>query len=194
MRWAARIGFPILFVLMVYTAWPFVDLYRLAKAAEARNAAAVAERVDFRRLRMSIADQVVAAYQAMRGREAGPVGRTVVATLGEPLGEALVGSLISAESMVVLLSQGWPEHVLPTKPADAVSLTPNWSRLLDLYINSEYTVRDFSIWLPVTRPLQERYRLRLQLISWRWRLVGIDLPERVRVALAEELGRLLAKR
>jgi hypothetical protein len=84
--------------------------------------------------------------------------------------------------------------VLPEKPATAAPLTPDWGRLVDLYVNSEYTLRDFSIWLPVSKPLRERFRLRLQLAKWRWKLVGIDLPEHLRLALAEEMAKALHKK
>jgi hypothetical protein len=194
MRWTARIAFPILFVFLVYTIWPFVDLYRLAKAVEARNPAAVSERVDFGRLRVSVGEQILATYQRLRGREASPLARGVLAGLGEPFGEHVIGAFISPESLVELFAEGWPRYVLPDKPATAVSLTPNWNRIFDLYINSEYTLRDFSIWLPVRQPLPQRFRLRMQLAKWRWKLVGIDLPEHLRVALAEEVSKALHKK
>jgi hypothetical protein len=194
MRWTARIGFPILFVFLVYTIWPFVDLYRLAKAVEARNPAAVSERVDFGRLRASVGEQILATYQRMRGREASPLARGVMTGLGEPFGEQIIGSFISSDSLVELFAEGWPRYVLPDKPASAVSLMPNWSRILELYVNSEYTLRDFSIWLPMQQPLPQRFRLRMQLVKWRWKLVGIDLPEQLRVALAEEVAKVLHKK
>jgi len=194
MRWTIRIGLPILIIFALYTAWPFVDLYRLTKAVEARNPAAVIERVDFRRLRISVGEQIFATYQRLRGREASALSREVLGGLGEPFGDQIVGSLISPESIVELFAEGWPRYVLPDKPATAVGLTPNWNRVFDLYINSEYTLRDFSIWLPVGQPLPQRFRLRMQLSQWRWKLVGIDLPEQLRLALAEEVAKALNKK
>lgn len=195
MRWIARLGFPLAFVFLVYTVWPFVDLYRLAKAVEARNPSAITERIDFGRLRMSVGEQIASTYQRTRGRDAiNPWARGIVVGLGEPLGDQLVGSLVSPDAIVELFAEGWPRYVLPEKPATAAPLTPDWGRLFDLYVNSEYTLRDFSIWLPVMKPLPERFRLRLQLAKWRWKLVGIDLPEHLRLALAEEMAKALHKK
>ena len=194
MRWTIRIGLPILVVLLVYTIWPFVDLYRLTKAAEARNPAAIIERVDFRRLRVSLGEQIFATYQRLRGREASALSREVLGGLGEPFAEQIIGTLVSPDSIVELFAEGWPRYVLPEKPIAAVGLTPNWRRFLDLYVNSEYTLRDFSIWLPVGQPLPQRFRLRMQLSQWRWKLVGIDLPEHLRLALAGEVIKALHKK
>jgi hypothetical protein len=195
MRWIARLGFPLAFLFLVYTIWPFVDLYRLAKAVEARNPSAIIERVDFGRLRMSIAEQIASTYQRTRGRDAAnPWARGIVAGLGDPLGDQLVGSLVSPDAIVELFAEGWPRYVLPEKPATAAPLTADWGRLFDLYVNSDYTLRDFSIWLPVSKPLRERFRLRLQLAKWRWKLIGIDLPEHLRLALAEEMAKALHKK
>src|SRR5262245_10922342 len=64
------LAFLLFIVLLVgYWAWPFIGLRDLAVAVEARNAAALSEQVDFARLRSSLAQQIVAAYLRVTGRE-----------------------------------------------------------------------------------------------------------------------------
>jgi hypothetical protein len=47
---------------------------------------------------------------------------------------------------------------------------------------------DFSIAVPVSAPESEQFRLRMRLSQWRWRVVGIDLPEKLLIQIAQELA------
>ena len=61
----------LLFVVLLvgYWLWPILGLRTLATALQARNAAALTEQVHFARLRNSLAEQIVAAYLRVTGRE-----------------------------------------------------------------------------------------------------------------------------
>jgi len=41
-------------------------------------------------------------------------------------------------------------------------------------------MKHFRIGLPVDVESAEQFRLRMQLLQWRWKLTGIDLPDRLR--------------
>jgi hypothetical protein len=43
--------------------------------------------------------------------------------------------------------------------------------------------------LPFDEEAAERFRLRMQLLGWHWKLTGIDLPERLRDRVARELAK-----
>jgi hypothetical protein len=40
---------------------------------------------------------------------------------------------------------------------------------------------------PPALPSQQRFRLTFRLLQWRWRLVGVTLPENIQNLLADEL-------
>jgi hypothetical protein len=48
----------------------------------------------------------------------------------------------------------------------------------------------FSIGLPAGAEAVEQFRLRMQLLQWRWKLTGLDLPQR----LSDQFVRELAKK
>ena len=47
----------------------------------------------------------------------------------------------------------------------------------------------FSIWLPPGASQADQFRLRMQLLRWRWKITGIDLPEKLRDQIAGELAK-----
>jgi hypothetical protein len=55
------------------------------------------------------------------------------------------------------------------------------------YVNSELGIARFFLDVPVDRPRQERFQLQFCLRSWSWMLCGIELPEPLLVALAQEI-------
>jgi hypothetical protein len=57
------------------------------------------------------------------------------------------------------------------------------------WISSYYGLGSFSIALPFDAEAAERFRLRMQLLGWHWKLTGIDLPERLRDQVARELAK-----
>ena len=62
MRWFRRSLVALALLWAVYLQSPYVALYNLAKALEARDVALIEERVDFPALRLSLARQIAAAY------------------------------------------------------------------------------------------------------------------------------------
>jgi hypothetical protein len=58
-------------VWVSYTAWPLFELTALVRAIDARDLATVAQHVNFDRVRLSITEQVVAAYVRRSGIKPG---------------------------------------------------------------------------------------------------------------------------
>ena len=70
-------------------------------------------------------------------------------------------------------------------PFAANSLGSAWQT----WLNSDYNGRNFYVSVPVDRPSDERFRVRLRLVHWDWKLSGLDLPESMAMDLAQELAR-----
>jgi len=66
-----------------------------------------------------------------------------------------------------------------------LSLSTAWTA----WLASEYGLGNFRIGLPVDFEPADQFRLRTQLLQWRWKLTGIDLPDRLRRQVARELAK-----
>jgi len=169
-----------------YAAWPLTGLSRLASAGETRNAARLAARVDFPSLRRSLAEQVIATYLRLTGKDAGLGKFTQGMVIGVTASavDPIVDRMINAESMIELLSKGsvGAGMSINAAPVTAASLDSVWQTWLD----SEYSFRNFYVRLPPHAEPAQRFRLMLRVTAWTWRLTRIDLPESVRILLAQE--------
>jgi len=173
-----------------FLASPLIGLAHLQSAIAARNAAALAERVDFPRLRRSLGEQIVVSYLKITGKGAqlGPLGTSLAAGFSGSLAEPLLNELLNPETVLDLLSgRGTPSlHVsagVPALPANA------FGSLLKLFANCEYGIGNFYISVPSDAAEADQFRLRLQVLQWNWTLTDVGLPERLRVELAQELAR-----
>jgi hypothetical protein len=99
----------LLFVVLLvgYWAWPLVELRALAATLQARNVAALSEQVDFARLRSSLAQQIIAAYLRVTGRESklgalAPLASTVGASIVDPW----ISQIVNPENLIELLRGG----------------------------------------------------------------------------------------
>jgi hypothetical protein len=188
MRWTLRIVALLALLLAGYTAWPFVDLYRLGRAVERADGPALSRRIEMNALRPSIARQVLATYLRLTGNEAGLADLLHGGAFGfgAAIANRALGSLIELDQIVSLLRQafagaggdaGRPAGIAP---ADLGGL---WT----LYASSEYRLTRFSVAVPPALPPEQRLRLHLKLTQWRWKLYGVDLPEPLRLRLAAML-------
>jgi hypothetical protein len=178
-------------LLVGYWAWPFVGLRVLAAALQAHNAAALSEQVDFARLRSSLAQQIITAYLRVTGRESklgafAPIASTVGASIVDPW----VSQIINPENLIELLRGGTIESELGATSFKIgmfplFSLSDAW----DVWLGSEYGLGRVSIGLPANAEAVEQFRLRMQLLQWRWKITGLDLPQKLRDQLARELAK-----
>ena len=178
-------------LLVGYWAWPFVGLRALAAALQAHNAAALSEQVYFARLRNSLAQQIIAAYLRVTGRESklgafAPIASTVGASIVDPL----VSQIINPENLIELLRGGTIESELSATSFN-IGIFPHFSLsdAWDVWWGSEYGLGRVSIGLPANAEAVEQFRLRMQLLQWRWKITGLDLPQKLRDQLARELAK-----
>ena len=182
-----------LFVVLLvgYGAWPLVGLRTLAGALQARDAAALSEQVDFEYLRRYLAAQIIATYLRITGREnkLGPL-RALAPGIGASIVDPWVSQIVNVENLVELLAGGTIQSELGTISLNTREL-PNFSlrNAWNAWFNSEYGLGRFSIGLPANVEAVEQFRLRMQLLGWRWKLTGIDLPARLRDQVAQELAK-----
>jgi len=185
-------AFLLLLVLLVgYWVWPFFGLRALGTAVQTGDAKALSEQVDFGFLRRSLAGQIIHTYLRITGRERklgtfGPLASAVGASLVDPW----VSQVINPENLVELLRGGTIQSELgavsfKTKELPNFTLNAAWNS----WLSSEYRLDHFSIGWPIDATATEQFRLRMQLIAWRWKLTGIDLPDKLRDQFARELAK-----
>jgi Protein of unknown function (DUF2939) len=183
----------VLFVLLLsaYAAWPLIGLYRLASAVEAHNAALLNRLIDFPSLRRSVTEQVVGSYLQLTGKDAGlsTFARAVAVGTAANIFDPVVARAFNSESIADFLSKGSSVEGVSVPPNTAPITTASLRSAWTTWLDSEYSFRDFYVRLPPHTHPAEKFRLTLRLTAWKWRLTGIDLPERLRIQLAQEVIR-----
>ena len=189
MRWIARIAIALILVWAIYFISPFVSLYGLAKAIEAKDAAGIEERVNFRAVRISVARQLIPAYLIATGRESelkGARGDAMVG-IGASIADPLLAQYLSPASLAGFLND--PRFVSGQSATAPGGFGP--SSLHDawrLFVTSQTRgFRVISFAVPVDKPGDEQFRLRMRISGLGWRLVGLDLPKPVLQRLVQEL-------
>jgi hypothetical protein len=181
---------------LLYTAWPFVEVYRLASAVQARDVNTLKEQVDFRALRASLTTQIVAAYLRLTGKTGRPGSllEQFAAGIGASVAEPIVAKLISPEALLELLQNGKPSGVFSDNVPSIQGLNSDAvGNVWRAYVNSEFGIGRFFITVPVDKPTAESFRLQFCLASWTWKLCGAELPEQLAVRLAQEIVRMEQK-
>ena len=185
MKWF--IAFLLLLVLLVgYWAWPLFALRGLAADLQARNAAAVNEEVDYERVRRSFTEQIVSAYLHVTGR-AGKFG--ALGSLGASIIDPWVSQIVTPENLADLLRGGSVSSELGPISFKFGDLPFSLNVAWNAWLSSEYGLGRFSIRLPPGAAEPSQFRLRMQLLRWRWKLTGIELPENLRDQIARELAK-----
>jgi hypothetical protein len=170
-----------------YLVWPVYDLFALVRAIESRDVSMVTQRVYFGAVRVSLTDQIAAAYVRRAGIQISPLAQSMAAAaLG--IADPIVNKLISPEALSDLLRFGWPITVAPDPPPGTIGITRSTlGTVWQIFKNSEYGIDRFEVSAPAPLPPLQRFRLTFRLSQWRWRLVGLTLPESVQNLLADEL-------
>ena len=198
MRWTLRIGFLALLAWAAFMVSPFVALYRLAQAVEARDMAAINERVNFHALRLSLSKQIVSEYLRTvgRGQELDSFERNLATSAGATLADPLVARLVTPEAVLSLLSGRLPPEASPGRPSK-LSGRPlhvdSLSAALRIFMASQSRgFRSILVALPDGPPKAEQVRLHLRLSGTAWRLLGVELPQVMLTALVKQLPRASA--
>lgn len=182
MRWKIPV-IAFLLLLAAYTAWPFYGLHRLASAVDARDVAALQQLIDFRALRLSLARQISTTYLTMTGK--GAQFGAAAAGVGSAIADALIGELVTPEALADLLSKGSAGPLAPA--SDAVPVAGSaLNNVWKTWLNSDYGLGSFSVRLPPDSPSTQQFQLDLRLSDWSWKLAGVQVPEELRLRLAQE--------
>ena len=103
------------FVWIGYVAWPIYDLLMLVRALETRDVDTATPYVYFDAVRVSLTNQVAAAYLRRTRINISPLAQSMAArALG--IADPIVKRLISPESLFELLGVGWPVTVVSDPP------------------------------------------------------------------------------
>jgi hypothetical protein len=183
--------FVLLLALLVgYWAWPLLGLGALAGAVQAGDVTAINEKIDYPRLRQSFTEQIISAYLRITGRMSqlgalGPLATAVGASIVDPW----VSQIVTPENLAQLLRGGTVSSELGPVSFRFGNLPSTLNLAWDAWLNSEYWFNRFSIWLPPGASQTDQFRLRMQLFQWRWKITGIDMPEKLRDQIAGELAK-----
>ena len=178
-------------VWLGYTAWPLYDLWVLVHAMETHDVGTVTRLVYFDAVRVSLTNQVMAAYVRRTRINISPFAQSVAAgALG--IANPIVHKLISPEALSELFGMGWPVTVNSDPPPGTVGITERTiGTVWQIFRNSEYGFARFEVAAPAVLPPQQRFRLTFRLLQWRWRLVAVTLPENIQNLLGDELAKAL---
>jgi hypothetical protein len=180
-------------ILIGYTAWPLYDLFVLVRAIETRDVGSVTGHVYFDQVRVSLTNQVIVAYVRRTGIQISPLARSMAAA-ALSIADPVVKKLISPEALSELLAVGWPVAVVPDGPPGTIGITRStMGTIWQVFGNSEYGLGRFEVAAPAALPQQQRFGLTFRLLQWRWRLVGVTLPENIQNVLADELIKAMRK-
>jgi hypothetical protein len=183
MRWIVLIIVPLIVLLAGYTVWPIYDLYRIASAVETRNLATLQELVDFPSLRVSLIKQIRDAYRKQTDKSASSE-RSVGAAVGWV-------QTIHPERLLDLLGKGSVSTASLQSSLAAPFAASSFGSPWQIWLNSDYSGRTFYVTVPVDRPSDQRFRIRLRLVRWDWKLLALDLPESTKTHLVEELAKVM---
>jgi hypothetical protein len=202
MRWLFRSLVVLALAWVVFILSPYVAFYKLAKAVQAKDVAAITERVNFSAVRISISRQIASAYARATGggkQESSPVGQVAVSA-GTAAIDPLIAPYLTPQAIIDLLTTGAPDAA-PKGVPDAAppsslggGLQPfelSLDRFKELFFASESRgFRGFAVALPPGQPPEERFRLIFRLTGpsrgFTWRLVGLELPARLRDRLVQQ--------
>jgi hypothetical protein len=197
-RWLA-IPLGLALAWLAFTLSPLWSLYDLAQAVRRHDAAYVEHHVNFRTLRLSLVRQITAAMRTASEADADlePRDRQRLNDAAYGLALALSESMITPETVMDLLANGWPDKLEVERPAGARPeglAIRNVGRLIPYYGALEMRgFRAVVIPIPPDAPRAERTRIRLRLRGLTWRLVDIEMADMLRQQIAAKLGRALAR-
>lgn len=192
LRWSLWIGAVLALVWLTYCVSPYVALYRFERAVQAHDAAAVQKRVNFRALRFSLTKQAANALveAGARGHELDAQQRQMAAGAAIPLVEPLVARLLTPETIIDLLDDGWPQDLAPEAAPEVGGLQiRSPSQVWRFFTRSEGRgFRNVVVTFPPRARPEAQFRLKLRLSGWAWRITEIELPAVLRERLVRELA------
>jgi hypothetical protein len=175
-----------------YMASPFYALWSLSQAVAARDPEALVDRVDFDRLGASLSRQIADRYLVLTGQDKriSPLARSLAVGFSASIADPLVAEFVNPQGVLTLLDKGWPSSVPTSTPPTFRGIgSVDASDVLSAIGSADFGLRTFSLSLPDDEPEARRFSLQLRLVSWRWKLVGIELPDEIKILFAEALAK-----
>src|SRR5215207_4306640 len=109
MRWTFRITFLLLLGWAIFMVSPFVALYVLSKAVEAKDVARITERVNFNALRVSLARQILGEY--LKTQDISERDRQLAAQAGAAALNPVLEELLTPQAVIDLLEDGQLQQI-----------------------------------------------------------------------------------
>lgn len=187
MRWTIRISILLFLAWAIFMVSPFVALYDLGKAVEAKDLDRITERVNFNALRVSLSQQILGEY--VKTTNLDEFEQDVISRAGGAVLNPVVEQLVTPQALIDLMEDGWPQQSVSapssfTSPlrVDLASLEQAWQ----IFISSEAEgFRSITIPLPTGEAKDRQFRLTMRLRGTTWRLSGLELPMRLREELVK---------
>jgi hypothetical protein len=183
--WLLALGLLLAALSIGYTVWPLYGAWRVVEAAREADAAALESRINFNRLRRSLARQLVA--EALRARPLQGAERQLAYAAGMTAVSLYLDQLLTAEAMADLLG-GRPVTVNAGErmPIDlsGLRIVPAGTAF-DIWRRSGFTGLG-AYEIVFDRPSgRDGLRVGLELQGLTWRLTSLTLPQE----LLEDLAR-----
>jgi hypothetical protein len=185
MRWLVGTVLLLLVSLVIYVGSAVWSVKGLAEAAQSGNGPAIIARTDLPRLRRSLVDQIVRAYLERQGakRPLSLMERVLTNTFGASIADALVGKMLTEETLTKILRdgvvEGLPHAQMPALAGLDVSNTFKILRRL-----SPVKIVEFEIALGNDA---SSGAISMHFDGNGWKLSGVNLPAKAVRALAETL-------
>jgi len=189
MVWTLRITFLLILAWIGFLVSPFVALYDLTRAVEAKDVARIGERVNFHALRLSLSQQIAGAYLQTPGaaKEFGDLDRRAATNAGAIIVNPIVEKLVTPQALIDLLDDGWPEGVA-ARPRGAAGAAPqtqfefgSLAQAWRLFITSEgQGFRSVTIPFPPDAERSKQFRVTLRFSNLTWRVTGLEIPQDLR--------------
>ena len=192
MRLIAGIGVALVALWLAYAISAYRAAYGLADTVQRRDVTGLSERVDFPALRRSISAQIAKKYLQLTGKDLRPgsIEELFAVSVGVAIADPIVAKLVSPEALIEFLQTGTASSVLqdriaPMQGLNAEALGSLWR----VFMSSDLGIARFLVKVPVDKPPTERFRLLFCLAAWKWHLCGVELPDALQIALAQEVIR-----
>lgn len=186
---APIIGGVLAALVLIYVISPFAGAYGVAEATATGNPAQVAQRVDFTRLKRSLAGQITRSYFAISGRtrDLPPLARNWAMAVGGGAAEALLSEILTPENVAAFLN-GRGHGLEPVGDVHGLQLTSfrdALSKDTSRVLRESYFMNPlvFVLMLPNGVGVDLRWS------GTSWRLAGLELPRELADAMAREVLR-----
>ncbi len=181
MIWTLRISFLLFLAWAIFMVSPFVALYDLSKAIEARDVARISERVNFNALRVSLARQILGEY--LKAQDLNGLDQQIATRAGTVALNPVLEELVTPQAIIDLLDDGQLRQAAGAQGSSGIFFplgfdSPSLTRAWRTFVMSESQgFRSITIPLPADEPKDRQFRITLRLRGTTWRVTGIDLPE-----------------